>query len=214
MLRVKGTASALLVLLAFAARAEVYRGIGPLNSLSDLREKFPAANFKKLSPAWAQEHDVLYEITGRGMSGTIIVKFLDSRPTWRKQAAETSDPEQKASYESLASQADDSVSVEWVRWVPDQPVPLQRFISKYGAPDEKGFADEDLQPYRDWTTKGLTVFLTDDEKQVVRVDFSFTVADECAAYKAQGWIPPWHKDKCNPRVSRSKPTGKKSLQPQ
>ena len=199
---------------AVSAHAEVYRGIGPLDSLSDLKEKFPAANFKKLSPAWAQEHDVLYEITGRGLSGTIIVKFLDSRPAWRKKAAEVSDPEEKASYETLANQPDDSISVEWVRWVPDQAVPLQRFVSKYGTPNEKGFADEDLQPYRQWTAKGLTAFLTDDEKLVSRVDFSFTIADECAAYKEQGWIPPWLQDQCNPRKPGPKASGKKSPQRQ
>jgi hypothetical protein len=72
--------------VAVDGHCEIYRGIGPLADLADLKGMFPGATFEKLTPAWAQDHDVLYQITGKGMSGTIVVKFYDGRPVWRKRA--------------------------------------------------------------------------------------------------------------------------------
>jgi hypothetical protein len=35
--------------------AEIYKGIGPLDTLSEVKLKFPGADYKQLKPAWAQE---------------------------------------------------------------------------------------------------------------------------------------------------------------
>jgi hypothetical protein len=171
-----------LLLSAEPSVCELYRDIGPLDTLADLKSKFPGAKFELQHPAWAHEQDVLYFISGPGLPGTIVVKFFDARPEWRRQITSETDAEQRQILESLASGNDDSVSVDWVRWVPDEPIPLQRFISKYGPPEEKGFLDDDLQPYREWK-RGLMTLLTDDEKSVVRVDFRFTPDEHCAAWK-------------------------------
>lgn len=189
---------------------EIYRGIGPLADLADMKGMFPGATLEKLTPAWAQDHDVLYQITGKGMSGTIVVKFYDGRPAWRRRAEEAEDPEQKAMLEEWANASEDTISVEWVRWIPDRAIPLQRFISKYGTPESKGFADEDLQPFRYWHARGLTAFLSDDEKFVVRVDFEFTVSERCEAWRLTGWIPPEMKKDCAPPAKpKTKPGVKK-----
>lgn len=176
--------------------AETYRGIGPLDTLSDLKEKFPTAKFSKQNPAWALETDVLYQISGEGMSGIIVVKFDDDRPYIQQlltRAGDSLESSTKEQAENLINRTDeDAITVEWVRWVPDYVIPVTRFVSKYGKPDKSGFSDEDFQPYRSWEKKGLTAYLTDDEKNVVRVDFDFTKSEWRAAYLKKGMaIPPW-----------------------
>jgi hypothetical protein len=176
--------------------AETYKDIGPLDTLGDLKAKFPKANFIKQNPAWAQNTDIMYLIAGEGMSGKIIVKLYDGRPLYREMLQKNPDGDNTEFLRKLMDESDDeAISVEWVRWVPDYSIPVARFISKYGKPDKSGFADEDLQPYRLWETKGLTAYLTDDEKNVVRVDFHFTKNEQRAAYlRKYKFIPPWLKD--------------------
>lgn len=182
--------------------AEIYHGIGPLDLLGDLKTKFPNAKFMKLNPAWAQQTDVMYQIDGAGLSGKIIVKLYDGRPQYREQLK---GQEHLELYEKLANEPDDkAISVEWVRWVPDAPIPLARFISKYGKSYKSGFDDDDLQPYRVWEEKGLIVYLSDDEKNVVRVDYQFTRAEHRAAWqKKYDFIPDWLKE-ANPAKKKSK----------
>lgn len=176
--------------------AETYKDIGPLDTLGDLKARFPKANFIKQNPAWAQDTDVMYQISGEGMSGRIIVKLYDGRPKYREMLEKDPEGDNSEFFKKLINESDDeAISVEWVRWVPDYTIPVARFISKYGKPDKSGFADENLQPYRLWETKGLTAYLTDDEKKVVRVDFEFTRNEQRAAYLRKfKFIPPWLND--------------------
>jgi len=199
--------------LAFAgiAQAAIYRDIGPLDTLGDTKKRFPSAKFEKLAPAWAQEDDIMYKITGFGLSGTIVVKFHDERPRWRKQAEETTDQDTKKMFAAFANDSDDSVQVQWVRWIPIDPIPLQRFLAKYGPPEGKGFADEDLQPFREWTSQGLSAYLTDDEKAVVRVDFNFTTDEECGAWKAKtGSVPAFLQGRCIASTQKAPHTNAKN----
>jgi len=168
-------------LLSVQAYAELYQGIGPLDTLADIKKKYPNATFTKKAPAWAQETDVMYEIKGRGISGTIIVKFYDGRPNWRVRAQEATDEKQKALYQRLTNSPDDEVIADWVRWLPDIPFPVERMITKYGKPDKSGFTDDDYQPYKEWTQKGVFVRLSDDGKKVLVIDFTHTKKEIDAA---------------------------------
>jgi hypothetical protein len=191
-----------LLVLVPAAIAETYKGIGPLDTLGDIKLMFPNADFEKLEPAWAQPEDVLYRVTGRGMSGTIVVKFYDERPSWRLDAAVEEEGEFKTFLLEHANRPDESITVDWVRWIPDALIPLQRLIAKYGMPEERGFADEDLQPYRHWVKRGLTAYLSDDEKSVQRIDFHFTDTERCAAWRAKhDTIPPFMAERCKPKAT-------------
>src|ERR1700726_1405876 len=166
-----------------AADAEIYQGIGPADTMADLKAKFPHATFTQLHPAWAQEQDVMYSIAGAGLSGLIIVKFVDHRPEYRRRSLAVTDEATIKLLTSLMNLSDDdSFGVDWVRWIPAAPVPLQRLVAKYGPPEEKGFASDDLQPYRRWATKGLIAYLSDDEKTVMRIDYEFTQAEYCASW--------------------------------
>ncbi|MDM4769539.1 hypothetical protein [Solimonas sp. SE-A11] len=189
MKKMKGFLAAAVVsmMVIFDAHAEIYQGIGPFYSLADLREKYPSARFEKLRPGWAQEADVMYEISGSGMS-KIIVKLTDNNPGIERYQAKVALEKGEAAPVYTASEK--SITVDWVRWIPDQPIPLQRFIVKYGQPERSDFFDENLQPYKEWTKRGLMAVLADDGKHVIRVDYSFTRAEMHKAWMdAYGFDP-------------------------
>jgi hypothetical protein len=165
------------------ASAEIYQGIGALDTLADIKAKLPGATFEQHHPAWAQDQDVIYSVTGEGLHGTIIIKFIDWRELWWHQLASATDEATIKTLTDLANGGDESVTVEWVRWAPKEVIPLKRLIAKYGPPEEKGFAQDDFQPYRQWKKKGLTAYLSDDEQGVVRIDYDFTQAERCLAWK-------------------------------
>lgn len=172
------------------AQAETYKGISPLDSLSDLKAKFPGATFKREHPAWAQENDVMYSITGEGMSGTIVVNFYDDRPYWRQLLSEEQDETKKEALRSLANTPDDEITVSTVRWVPDYPFPVSRLITKYGKPDRSDFSEDNYQAYKEWTSRRMRAYLTDDAKNVMRIDFGFTDKERQDAWKKKfGFVP-------------------------
>lgn len=174
---------------------EICQGIGPLDKMADIKARLPGATYERIHPAWAQEEDALFGISGEGLSGTIIVKFFDTRPFFRRELGKDIDSNLRKTYEALASKPEEeAMSVEWVRWIPDAPIPLQRFVSKYGKPERSGFSDDDLQPYREWIGRGLAVMLSDDEKRVLRVDYRFTLEEQRHAYKSKyGFVPTYLK---------------------
>lgn len=181
----------LILLFPLALQAEIYQNILPTDTLGEIKSKFPHATFEKLSPAWAQSTDVMYTLTGHGISGTIIINFFDSRAEYQKQYETATEDTQKKVLETLIEKSEDeAISVNWVRWMPDIPFPLQRLIAKYGAPEKKGFSNDDFQPYREWKKIGLLAYLSDNEKNVQRIDFSFTKEEyKKAFYKKYKTIP-------------------------
>ena len=189
----------LLIIFVPQLHAEGYRGIEPLDNLGDVKNRFPNTKVEKLSPGWAQATDALYQFTGIGMSGFIIVKFDDYRPKWKEMAEQDQDPTSNSAkfFQTLSEKSDEeAMEVAWVRWVPNTKIPLQRLISKYGKPEKSGFSDEDFQPYRSWDKKGVAAFLSDDEKYVGRIDFSFTREEYRKAYLTKyKFLPDWLKDK-------------------
>jgi hypothetical protein len=192
----------LIVAFSITVHAEIYQGIGPLDTLGDVKAKFPNAIFQRSYPAWAQEDDVMYLVTGKGISGKIVIKFTDSRPFFRQMIEK--EPSNKELYNSLANAPDDEIMVSWVRWMPDKPIPIQRFISKYGIPDKADYDSDDLQPYKMWETRGLLTSLSDDEKYVTRVDYSFTRNEYRKAYQSKyGFIPDWLKEKEQPKEQKT-----------
>lgn len=190
----------LALVICASAYAESYRDIGPLDNLGDVKNKFPNAKVEKLSPGWAQATDALYQFTGIGMSGWIIIKFDDYRPKWKEEAEKDPTSEKAEFFQNSSQKSDEeAMSVNWVRWVPDTQIPVQRLISKYGKPEKSGVSDESYQPYRSWDKKGVEAYLSDDEKHVVRIDFFFTREEYRKAYLAKyKFVPDWLKDKPSP----------------
>ncbi len=192
--------------------SEIYQGIMPLDTLGDIKAKFPNATFEKKDPAWAAESDALYFITGEGLTGLIVVKFTDERPYWKSEwdkippdKVDESSTNQQFIKSHMDTSDEESLTVNWVRWVPPDSMPLERYITKYGKPEKSGFADDTMEPYREWTSKGVTVILNDDGKHVKRVDYSFTKAELRHAYKSKfGQIPEFLQEKSSPKKISSK----------
>lgn len=166
----------ILLLTSFNVSAEIYNDIRPLDKLGDVKAKFPNAKIKQMNPAWLQPNDALYEFTGEGLSGSIIIKFTDMRAGYKKQLEDQSlsDSERELKTRLANRSDDDSYSIDWVRFLPASPFPIQRLLAKYGVPEKSDFSSDNYQPYRNWTKKGIVAYLTDNEKNVERVDFYFT----------------------------------------
>lgn len=182
-----------MLIVCFTARAdaEIYLGITPYSTLGDLKEKFPAATFERAQPAWAQEDQVMYRMSGTGIPGRIVVMFNDVRPSFRRLHDAETDDDKKQMYADLLHARDDlMLEVLWVRWVPEKPFPVQRLITKYGKPNRSGFSEGDFRPYKRWTGKAVTAALSDDGKEVLFVDFNFTRKELRDAFKKKfGYVP-------------------------
>jgi len=152
----------LLALGAKDARAAVHLGIHAYTTLAELREMFPSAEIKETKAAWLKPDEAFYTVRGSEVVGIIGVKFVEVD-------APSTPPEER-----LLAVA--------VLWTPEAPIPLARFVSKYGPPDKAGYGD-DMEPQRWWTKIGVAVGLTDDEARVDNVFFSFTKEEEAAGLK-------------------------------
>lgn len=190
------------LLFCTASHAEIYQGIRPESTLGDIKRLFPNANFSKVKAAWVTEEDGFYSMTGEGLSGKIYLAFSDRRPFQRERIAAFAqrlaeaqqDPQtdktpdtikaitdMSRSYEKWAAEPDDvALVITWVRWVPPAPIPLARYITKYGPPTKSGFADDDMRPYSSWPAKGVHLNHSDDGKLVVSAEVIPTPAEKKA----------------------------------
>lgn len=89
------------VLVMAASHAEILQGIEPLDTLGDIRKKFPNAQLQPIKAAWVKEDQAFYSLEGVGLPGKIRLAFDDSRPSWRtsyasleKNIAEKTEPTQ------------------------------------------------------------------------------------------------------------------------
>lgn len=202
---------AILALLATSffmlnASAELYQGIKPYSSLREVKQKFPKATIGKVDAVWVTEEDGFFQMSGVGLPGIAYLAFVDSRPDFKKRRANIENKltetlklpdsqakddeikrleEAKSFFDSLSTESDDdALTISWIRWVPSSPIPVERYISKFGNPTKTDFKDDTMQPYSVWAQKGLSVNLSDDRKMVTSVEFSFTPLErytECRA---------------------------------
>jgi len=136
---------------------------------------FPGATFEKLDVAWTQENQVLYSVTGSGIEGTIIIMFDDFRPELLQWSKEVEDLELAAAYVDLADVEDKhALQTMWVRWVVNRPIGVQRLVKMFGDKFTKGYTTTDYRPYRYWEKRGVTAYLTDDEKSALLIEYEYT----------------------------------------
>ncbi|MGF6116360.1 hypothetical protein ABIE30_000972 [Janthinobacterium lividum] len=190
-LRITLTIAALLIFSS--AQAEIFQGINHGYSLAKIKDLFPLAEIKPVAAAWVTKDDGFYKLSGNGFPGVLYMAFSDSRPTFKKlqteaeaeeatNASPANDNPRSKTWKILAEQdTDNALAISWIRWVPDSPIPLQRYISKYGKPEKTGFADSDMRPYASWPKKNIHANLSDDEKFVNNVEFGFTKQEKIAA---------------------------------
>ena len=179
-----------------ASHAEIYQGIRPDSSLGDVKRMFPNALITKVNAAWVTESDGFYVMTGNGLAGQIYLAFSDHRPRYRERVSRLeqqikelherpqsdTDPAKLEALNTvlgltrkMAEEAtDEALRIQWVRWVPVSPIPLTRYITKYGKPTKSGFTENEMRQYSAWPARGVSVSLSDDGKLVLATEFEFT----------------------------------------
>jgi hypothetical protein len=191
--------------LATVSCAETLFDIQALDTLGDIKKKFPNATITVVKAAWVRENQGFYSLEGPGQPGKLMLAFNDDRPSWREsherawnEMSKASEPTDGQKYwenfTATKAHADDesALTISWVRWIPPSPIPLERYRSKYGAPDKCGFSDVDLTPYCTWTQRGLFATLSDDKKSVMFADGLYTRDELLAAnLRRYGAILDW-----------------------
>lgn len=211
----------LFLFICFRSEAEVYKDFVPYTSVAEMKANYPNAKFEVVKAAWVQEDDLFLKITGAGLSGTTYVatsKSSDARVKQRIEKAKeyiAEHPEQdNSSYEAdiavneriLARPLDDRYLIDWLRWIPDTLIPLERLKAKFGEPNKYDYNEDDFRPYAQWTARGLRANLSDDKKSVVAIEYIFTDEDN---NKALGIEPaPAELAKPAPKKSKTKPKTK------
>lgn len=165
----------LILCLPMYCHGETYQGIEFSASLREVRSAFPKATIVKVNPAWASETESMYEMSGIGISGRIVIFFKDDRPAQRKMLEK--DPGNVSLRRNSSLSNDDALRVTTVRWIPPTPILLSRLVLKYGQPSESGVSSVDMTPYRFWKKNGVTALLVDDETHVRFVEYVFGEVD-------------------------------------
>ena len=183
----------ILVLLYFGVYsnqvlAEIYKDFLPNDTLASIKVKYPNASFEPIKAAWVKENEAFVALKGVGISGTINLKFSNTDWLWKgfikynqdliekNPTADNSELENKIKEVNaiLNLPLDQRLSLDWLRWIPIQPIPFDRLVSKYGTPEKCDFGSEDFRPYCEWTSKGVNTNLSDDKKLVYSIEYTFT----------------------------------------
>jgi hypothetical protein len=174
------------------ALADTHLGIRPLDSLGEVRARFPDSQLVRMAPDWADESQALFSFTGGVLQGQLLVLFIDGRPDYRREIADGFADDLDA-LKLLAAESDDrALRVKWVRWVPTTPLRVQDVVAKYGRWDAGGLSDDGFRLYRSWDARGITALLSEDEQSVLMMDFVFTEDEQRDAFiRRYGQLPSW-----------------------
>ncbi|CAN5550430.1 hypothetical protein BH11PSE7_BH11PSE7_30260 [soil metagenome] len=194
--------------------AEILQNIYPLDTLGVIKAKYPNGLFQKVNAAWVTPDDAFFEMSGQGFPGKLFLKFSDGRPAAKKYIAEQC-PDQsnrtkallcELKQSSVSSSDEDALEIDWVRWVPAEPIPMARYISKYGEP-KFDLNSTTMSPSAYWYGANLSAELTADKKLVNFVTTSFTRAEQRQAWQLKfKFVPPELQDQTpEPQDSTVKP---------
>lgn len=210
-----------LLFICFSVKAEVYKDFVPYTSVAQMKARYPNAKLEIVKAAWVRENDRFFKITGEGLAGTTFVATSKLSDEYYRQKIErlkayiVEHPEEDTTFyqnsiafseKTLVLPDDERYTIDWLRWVPDVPIPLERVKAKFGEPSKYDFSESDFQPYAEWSTKGLHVNLSDDKKMVYSIEYTFTDEEN---NRALGIEPaPAQEEKPAPKKSRGKSKAK------
>ena len=186
----------LAAVLSFSAHSEIIQGIQWEDTLGQVKQRYPNALFQSAKPAWLQQDQAFFVISGSGMSGTLRILFDDVRPLLIKDLKENEnnpDYQFRDTFKRLSVALDnDALTVNWVRWTPDKPIPIDRYKQRYGNPVCS--FDDSMNPICKWLSVSLEAQMSDDQKLVMFVTTTFTKEEKQASSKAKyGALPPYLK---------------------
>lgn len=213
---------ALFLAISFSAQAEVYKDLGPGLSLNEIKQKYPNAKFDDLKAAWVKGNEAFLSMTGLGISGKIYLKLShtdkfksDYISSSLKRAEESNSEEDrerlitsaKLMQALLDSPLENRLSLDWVRWIPHEIIPLERLESRYGKPEKCDYDEESFAPYCEWKSKGVYAALVDNKKYVNFIDYNFTDSD----WETKWGIQEKPKNEADSKPKKVNPAAKKPL---
>lgn len=126
-----------------------------------------------------------------------MIAYFDNRPLWenrtredavaflnavRREATEAAVEKYLADSRVRATQEDDgALLVNWVRWVPDGPIPLVKLESRYGK--AACSMDEAFDTVCNWPKRALQAKMTEDGKAANMIDTVFTQTERSDGVK-------------------------------
>ena len=178
-----------LIISPALAHAGIYRGIEPLDSLTDIKLKFKAAELVESRPDWIDATETLYQISGPGIDGKIFICFYDYRSEYKMLSIKV--PDNKKYSELVNLKGDEGLEIIWVKWIPSKSISASGLISKYGNPDRYGFTANNQQQCS-WTKKNISANLDTDSNFCNSVDFRFTRTEQHNAWIYKHGFTPEH----------------------
>ena len=207
------------LVISCIADADIYKDFRPEITLKEIKDNYPNGNYENINAAWVTEKDVFIKLTGSGLAGTTMLAFkkpdsayLEIISNAKAKIAENPNEDNKLlestidRYNKLISlPLDEKLTLKWLRWLPAEILPFDRLVSRYGNPEKCGFNEENFQPFCDWISRAIRANLSDDKKQVLSIEFSFTEDD---------FLKSWGIDYPTPKIEENpaqKPIKKKKI---
>lgn len=158
------------------ATAEVYKDFEPFLSLKVIKERYPNAVFSEIKAAWVKQNEVFLDMHGAGISGNIYLKL--SAIEYEKKLDLETNPEMISFYQRMINKPqDERLTLDWVRWIPINSIPFERLTTRYGKAEKCDYLEENFIPYCSWESKGVLATLSNDKKNVIYIEYSFTEKD-------------------------------------
>lgn len=179
---------AALVLASGQSLAATMFELAPFQTVTDIRAKWPGATLTRVELAWVKDGEVSMKMRGQGLPGELLVLFNDWRPTFTKMIAQNEADGVDPNLTVITARAevrkgnDDSLTLEWFRWIPPAPIPMDRVIRMYGKPSVCKPSPADFSPICRWVAEGISITQSNDEKSAVLFDFQFSKSE-----RRDGW---------------------------
>lgn len=170
---------------------ETYLNFGPGDTIQDAKRKYPNAQFNGVEVGWATKSDKFIRMSGAGIEGDVYLKFSASDEFMQiakrdyLEKLEVARESERAKLQSmvdyyaneLAKPDEERMSIDWIRWVPEKKLPIERVVGRYGKAVKCDYGESNFEPYCTWGDRGITVSLSDDKKWVTMIDFKITMKD-------------------------------------
>lgn len=143
---------------------------------------FPGATFESLDAAYIKPGErALYGLTGAGINGTIIVKFVNLKKLYNDKAYEAKingNAEGASFLEHLKNLPDAQLyAVETVRWAPNAPIKIPSLLGTYGKKYQSRI-DEEFQKRLYWPSRGVEAILDEGKTGARMLDYHFTAKEQ------------------------------------
>lgn len=170
---------------------ETYLKFEPGDTIGVAKQKYPNAQFVPVDVGWATKSDKFIRMSGQGIVGEVYLKFSASDEFMRTQKSkyleklDTAPENERALNQNmvdyytkeLEKPDDERMSIDWIRWVPEKKLPIERVVGRYGKATKCDYDESSFEPYCDWGERGITAALSDDKKWVAMIDFKITPKD-------------------------------------